>query len=115
MGISILVILFLAVLAAVSAGGLASATVTKWSHLSAVYLLIPILIAGFVMLAVQSAIIYGLAKLLDILPVYTRKLQGYLRQLEAWIRKWSDKSSEPILAVQSWWAGFQTTMKRLGL
>ena len=115
MGLSILAILFLAVLAAISAGGPAGPTVTKWSHLSAVYMLIPALIVGFLLLTILALIIYGMAKLLNILPVYTRMVQNFFRQAEAFVRKWSDKSSEPVLAFKSWWAGFETAMKRLGL
>ena len=113
--LSILVILFLAVLAAVSAGTSASPTVTKWAHLSAIYMITPVLIAGFVMLAIIGLVIYGMARLLDILPVYTRMIQGFFRQIAIAIRAWSDKTVQPVLAIKSWWAGLIAALKYIGL
>jgi sterol desaturase/sphingolipid hydroxylase (fatty acid hydroxylase superfamily) len=115
LSLSILVILFLAVLAAVSAGTSASPTVTKWSYLSTIYLVTPILIGGFVVLAILGAIVYGMAKLLEILPIYTRIVQGFFRKMGGVIRKWSDKTVQPVLAIKSWWAGFEAARKRIGL
>ncbi len=113
--LSILVILFLAVLAAVSAETSASSTVTNWSHLSLIYMITPALIPGFVVLAVLGLVIYGLARLLDILPVYSRMVQGFFRQMAVFIRMWSDKTAQPVLAIKSWWAGFEAALKHIGL
>ncbi len=112
LGLSILVILFLAVLAAISAG---SPTVTKWSHLSLIYMITPALIAGFVILAILGLVIYGMGRLLDILPVYTRIVQRFFRQMAVFIRRWSDRTAQPILAIKSWWAGFESALKHIGL
>jgi hypothetical protein len=113
--LSILVILFLAVLAAVSAGTSASPIVTNWSHLSLIYMITPALIAGFVVLAVLGLVIFGLARLLDILPVYTRKVQGFFHQVAVFIREWSDKTAQPVLAIKSWWAGFEAALRHIDL
>ncbi|MGD0003872.1 MAG: hypothetical protein ABSE06_06570 [Anaerolineaceae bacterium] len=115
MCLSILVILFLAVLAAVSAGTSASPIVTNWSHLSLIYMITPALIAGFVVLAVLGLVIFGLARLLDILPVYTRKVQGFFHQVAVFIREWSDKTAQPVLAIKSWWAGFEAALRHIDL
>ena len=112
--VSILVILFLAVLTSVSATT-NNPTVTKWSNLSLIYMITPVLIVGFVFLAVLGGIVYGLARLLDILPVYTRIVQGFFRQMVVFFRTWSDKTIQPILAIKSWWAGFESALKHFGL
>lgn len=106
--LSILVVLFLAVLAAVSAGNPA---VTEISQLSTVYLVTPVLIIGFVVFVLLGAVIYGLSKLLNILPVYTRMVQGFFRQMAVFVRMWSDKSVQPVLAIRTWWAGFEAARK----
>jgi hypothetical protein len=108
--LSILAVLFLAVLASVSAG---TTAVTEFSHLSTIYLVTPVLIVGFVFLAIVGLVIYGLTKLLDILPVYTRMVQGFFRQAAVIVRIWSDKLVKPILATRTWWAGFEAAMKHL--
>ena len=111
----ILVILFLAVQAAISAGTTASSTVTNWSHLSLIYMITPALIAMFVALAVLALVIYGLARLLDILPVYSRMVQGFFHQMAVFIRMGSDKTAQPVLAIKTWWAGFEAALKHIGL
>ncbi len=108
--LSILVVLFLAVLAAVSAGNPA---VTEISQLSTVYLVTPVLIIGFVVFVLLGAVIYGLSKLLNILPVYTRMVQGFFRQMAVFVRMWSDKSVQPVLAIRTWWAGFEAARKHI--
>jgi hypothetical protein len=114
--LSILVVLFLAVLAAISAGSTgAGDIVTKWSHLSTIYIISPAMIAGFILLVVFGGVIYGMARLLDILPVYTRMVQGFFRLLAVKMRIWSDKTAQPVLAFKSWWAGFEAALKHIGL
>jgi uncharacterized integral membrane protein len=108
--VSILVVLFLAVLAAISAGNPA---VTELSQLSTVYLVTPVLIIGFVVFVMLAAVIYGLSKLLNILPVYTRMVQGFFRQMAVFVRIWSDKTVQPVLAIRTWWAGFESARKHI--
>jgi hypothetical protein len=108
--LSILVVLFLAVLAAVSAENPA---VTEISQLSTVYLVTPVLIIGFVVFVLLGAVIYGLSKLLNILPVYTRMVQGFFLQMAGFVRMWSDKSVQPVLAIRTWWAGFEAARKHI--
>jgi hypothetical protein len=111
LGLSILAVLFLAVLAAVSAG---TNAVTEFSQLSTVYLVTPVLIVGFVFLIILGAVVYGMAKLLDILPIYTRMVQGFFRQMAVFVRIWSDKTVQPVLAIRTWWAGFESARKHIG-
>jgi len=108
--LSILAVLFLAVLASVSAG---TTAVTEFSQLSTVYLVAPVLIIGFVVLVLVGLVIYGLARLLDILPVYTRMTQGFFRQVAVFVRIWSDKIARPVLSTKTWWAGLEAALKHL--
>ena len=110
MCLSILAVLFLAVLASVSAG---TTAVTEFSQLSTVYLVAPVLIIGFVVLVLVGLVIYGLARLLDILPVYTRMTQGFFRQVAVFVRIWSDKIARPVLSTKTWWAGLEAALKHI--
>jgi hypothetical protein len=110
----ILLFLSLAVLAAISTssptGGVA---VTKWAHFSVVYLLIPVLLGGFIFLVVSGLLIYGVARLINILPVYTHILQAYVARAAFFIHTKADQSVSPILQVRDWWTGFRTLFKHL--
>ena len=113
--LSFLVILLLAVLAAISAGSSASPTVTKLSHLSTIYMITPVLIVGVVVLVLMGLVIYGMTRLIDILPVYTRMVQGFFRQIAEFFRMWSNRTVQPVLAIKSWWAGLKAALKYIGL
>jgi lysylphosphatidylglycerol synthetase-like protein (DUF2156 family) len=112
--LSIAAILFLAGLAVVATMN-NNQTATEWAHLSAIYMIIPVLIISFIILVVLCAIAYGLARLLDILPVYTRITQSIFRKMSLSIHKWSDKASQPVLTFKSWWAGIESALKHIGL
>ena len=109
--LSILVVLFLCVLASVAAG---SPAVTEFSQLSTVYLVLPVLIVALLVVVLMGLAVYGLATLLDILPVYTRLAQGFFRQISVFARVWSDKIVKPVMATRTWWAGFEAARKHIG-
>jgi hypothetical protein len=88
--------------------------VTEISQLSTVYLGVPVVIIGCVVLVAMGLVIYGLAILLNILPVYTRMVQDFFRQMAVFVRIWSDKIAKPVMTTRTWWAGFEAARKRIG-
>ena len=106
LSLGILLVLGLAALTIIGANR-GSAAVTKWSHLSAVIMLIPVLFFGIVILAILSAAIYGIAKALKILPVYTRLVQAYAQLISITIKVRSDQFLQPVFKVGGWLASVQ--------
>jgi hypothetical protein len=82
---------------------------TRWSSLSVIYLLIPILLMGIMLLAITFGIVYGLAKLLKIMPIYTWKVKTFVDQIMSSINHAADKSVQPILGIE----GFFASAKKL--
>ena len=98
-----LVVIGLAILAIVGASR-GSDVVTKWSHFSSILIIIPVLFVSLVVLALVCAGIYGLAKLLKILPAYTGLVQAYTDLISISIKMRSDQLLKPIFAIRGWFA-----------
>ena len=81
-----------------------SVIVTKWSHLSLIIMVIPALFIGLIMLTIIGAAIYGIAKVLKILPVYTGLVQAYAQLISITIKVRSDQFLRPVFAISGWLA-----------
>jgi hypothetical protein len=103
LSLGILVVLGLAALTIIGANH-GSTAVTKWSHLSTVLMVIPVLFVGLIILAVLSAAIYGIAKGLKILPAYTRLVQAYAQLISITIKVRSDQFLRPVFTIRGWLA-----------
>ena len=52
--------------------------VGRWAAISTIWVIIPMLVGGLVVLAILGGLIYGMAKLLGALPYYTGIAQDYV-------------------------------------
>lgn len=109
--VCIALVLFLAVITSISAG---TDIVTKWSHLSTIYIIIPVLIIGFIFLTLLVAINYGFSRLIGILPVYTRLVQNYFFKASVFIHLWSNKAVAPLLSLKAGLAGLRNFLSHFG-
>ena len=101
--LGIFLVLALAALTIIGANH-GSSAVTKWSHLSSVIMLIPVLFIGMIILALLSAAIYGVAKGLKIIPTYSRLVQAYTQLISMTIQVKSDQFLQPVFTVRGWLA-----------
>ena len=100
-----IVLLGLGVLASVSGtqGGINHTAV--WAHISTIFMVIFIFIAGLVALAILILVIYALAWLLSRLPEYSYIAQLYLQLFGRHIHTLADKSTSPFILIRSIWTG----------
>ncbi len=68
-----------------------------WADVSLIWLLVPALFIALMILAFVITAVYGMAKLLQILPHYTGKAQGIFALLSAGTRKVADGATKPIV------------------
>ena len=95
-----IIIAFILVIAASVAVAVGSnASVSRWADISTIWILIPVMISAFIFLVILGAVIYGMAKLLDITPIYTQKLTGLIYFVEQKIKDVADASTKPIFFV----------------
>ena len=71
-----------------------------WADISVIWLLAPALFFALAFLAIVITIIYGMAKLLQVIPHYTGKAQGIIALLSAGMRKVADGAAKPFVWFQ---------------
>lgn len=96
--------MILVMLIGVAAGGLViAATVSGqgqtriWADVSLIWLLAPALFFALAFLIIIITTIYGMGKLLQILPHYTGKAQEIFAKVSAGTRKAADGTVKPLL------------------
>ena len=75
--------------------------VARWAAISTIWIVIPIMIASLIFLAVLVGIIYLLARLLGIAPIYTNRAQDFMRKLAIRIQHAPDASVKPVIFLDS--------------
>jgi hypothetical protein len=103
--ISILLVSVSAVMVLVAGFG-QGAGLSTLSDISVIWLIVPMLILGSMLVVVQVALIYMLVRLLPIVPRSSRQMQDFFVLLSKRVRRISDKSTEPFLRVHSMNASF---------
>lgn len=95
--IGILLVFVLAVLVALGT----SAQISQWADVSLIWIIAPMLVVALIFLAILGGIAYGLARLLKVLPFYTRQVQDFLLQVRDRVSDVTNKLVEPILSYES--------------
>ena len=73
--------------------------VERWAAISTIWIVIPILAAGLVVFLLFVGLVYGMAKLLALIPPYSGHAQKVVWRIEGYVRRGADASIKPVLAV----------------
>lgn len=76
--------------------------VGRWAAISTIWIIIPVLLAGLILLAILIGLIYLMARALQGLPYYTRIAQDYVYKARGYIIRGADMAVKPILALDGW-------------
>jgi len=76
--------------------------VGRWAAISTIWVIIPMLLGGLVVLAILGGLIYGMARLLNALPYYTGIAQDYIFIARGYIVRGANMVVKPILALNDW-------------
>ena len=109
LGIAIFIVLILAAL--VTTGSFAE--VSQWADVATIWLVAPMLIVTLIFLALFIAVAYGLAKLLQVLPFYTKLVQDFFVLVRDQVASLSDKMVAPILGIESQRASWRSLRKKI--
>jgi len=104
-----IVVLILIIAASVAVSVSPAASASLWADVSTIWLLIPWLIFAFIMVFVLGGLIYGMAKLLQITPIYTEKLYNLIRLAGQKVENMADATVKPIFFVE----GISASIKRI--
>lgn len=105
-----LAVLVLGLWAVVAAAG--GTDVSRFADTSTVFLLIPVLVFSLIPLALLVGMIYGVIRLIEIIPPGTQRILAVVERLQRGLTTVSEKAVQPILWVESVRAGLKGAFKR---
>lgn len=109
---TILVVLILAVLAIIGAVQ-GSSQVERWGNISAIWVIIPVLMGGVVLLAIVGGLAFGVTVLLRKTPGFMLNAQLLFLRISLMARKASDAIAQPIIKTNTLSARVATAWDRL--
>jgi heme/copper-type cytochrome/quinol oxidase subunit 2 len=83
--------------------------VARWAAISTIWVVIPIMGAGLLVLLIFIGIIYGMARLLALIPPYTGYAQKLVWRAEGYIKRAADAAIQPIVEL----GGILATIRRV--
>lgn len=82
------------------------------ADISVMWLIIPVLILLLVFTVVAAGIIFGMSKLMQIIPPFSGKIQSALVALERAIRKLADGSTKPFIWIDETGAAIKRIFRK---
>jgi hypothetical protein len=73
--------------------------VSRWAAISTIWVIIPALLAGLIVLAILVGLIYLMARALSSLPHYTGIAQDYVYLAQRYIIRGADMVVKPVIAL----------------
>ncbi len=71
--------------------------VGRWAAISTIWIVIPVMVAGLVLLALLVALVYLMKRLLGITPTYTGLAQDYVHLAAGYIKRGTEMAVKPVL------------------
>jgi uncharacterized membrane protein len=87
--------------------------VGRWAAISTIWIVIPILLAGFILLAVLIGLIYLMARGLGALPHYTGIAQDYVYMARGYIIRGADMAARPFIALGGFIENIKAFLERI--
>jgi len=84
-----------------------------WADVSIIWMLIPLLVLALFLAAVLGLLIYGMAKLTQIMPRFTGRAQGFADAVSVGARKVADGSAKPVMWVHQVGAVIKSLIPKL--
>ncbi|HPH94525.1 MAG TPA: hypothetical protein PKW33_14000 [Anaerolineaceae bacterium] len=114
-----LVILVAAMSAVVASAVVGTGDVGRWQAISLIFLIMPAMVGGLLLLALLGLFCYAIFWLLKNLPAYAHLAQAYLHYFSVLVRHYADKAATPVLLVrirqaewQAFWRGLRAMFNR---
>lgn len=79
----------------------ASPEVSRWADISLIWLIVPVIIAAFILLLLLAGITFGVFKLVQVLPGYARLAQDFFLRLQARVLGISNRLVRPFIRARA--------------
>ncbi|HUH97473.1 MAG TPA: hypothetical protein VLZ89_08960 [Anaerolineales bacterium] len=73
--------------------------VARWAAISTIWLVIPVMLAGLILLVLLAALIYLLARLIGLIPPYSYRAQRFVYRIEGHVKRGTAMLVRPVLFV----------------
>ena len=87
--------------------------VGRWAAISTIWIIIPAIFAGLIVLAILVGLIYLMARALSALPTYTGLAQDYVHIAKAYIIRGADMVAKPVLAIDGFIENIKAFFERI--
>ena len=87
--------------------------VDRWAAISTIWIVIPILLAGLIVLAILIGLIYLMARALGALPHYTGIAQDYVYIAQSYITRAADMAVKPMIALEGFIENIKAFFERI--
>ena len=85
----------------------------RWAAISTIWMTIPVLIAGLIVLIILVGLIYLMALALGALPHYTGIAQDYVSLAKGYVIRGANMAVKPIIALEGFLGNVQAFVKRI--
>ncbi len=86
--------------------------VARWAAISEIWLVIPVMIVGLVVLAILLAIIYLVVRLIGVIPPYSYQAQRIVYRIEGNVKRGAEMVFKPVKFVELIKSQIQNAFKR---
>ena len=86
---------------------------SRWAAISSIWLIAPVMVLGFLSLVTFIAGIVAVAKLIQVLPYYSFRLQNGLMNVRTSLKRIADRSVEPVLRLSAFSAAAKKFSRRI--
>jgi hypothetical protein len=83
--------------------------VGRWAAISTIWIVIPVLVAGLILLIILGGLVYLLKYVLNIAPIYTGQAQDFIYKIFAYITRAADAAAKPVIFID----GIGASIERL--
>ncbi len=97
--LAVVLIIVVAVITGVAAFGEGGDS-PRWSAISTIWLVIPVMVFGLLFLALLVGLIYLLVRTLQVIPPYSSKAQYYVNRGASEAKRFSDMTTRPVLFLE---------------
>ncbi|HEY9151760.1 MAG TPA: hypothetical protein VIN60_02660 [Anaerolineales bacterium] len=70
--------------------------IARWAAISTIWLVLPVMIAGLIVLVILMAIIYLLARLIGVIPPYSYQAQKIVYRIEGYVKRGAEMILKPM-------------------
>jgi hypothetical protein len=88
--------------------------VSRWAAISTIWIVIPILFGGLVLIAILVGLVYLMARALDALPHYTGMAQDYVSIARSYIIRGADMAVKPVISLHGFIENVKVFFERIG-